>query len=110
MNIHHAVTAIGLTGLLLSCAMSKSGRQISDEEVAKIRDGQTTIEQVVSLFGAPDNETSLAGDRLFVSEYCEGLGLDLGALKEQTLSCDKLSITFDMRTRTVKARSMARMQ
>ena len=66
--VRFSLLAVILASLLSSCVVGteRIGRPIIDEEVAMIRDGETTAPQILRLLGAPDLQSNLAGDLLYV--------------------------------------------
>ncbi len=100
-----AVLAVGIQ----SCATSEAitGSPIDPELVARIVDGQTTQDQIISWFGAPTTTSQLGDNVLYIYKYCKtsGSGLYTGYFG-QTKSvekCNELTVTFDKSTGTVKA-------
>ena len=91
----------GLLFMLQSCAISKhvTGRPIEQTLVDRIRDGETTSEQIISWFGAPTSTSALGENQLYIYKYCESKGSGLytgyfGQTKTEEL-CDELTVTFD---------------
>lgn len=92
-----------------SCATSEAitGSPIDPTLVAKIVDGQTTQDQIITWFGAPTTTSQLGDNVLYIYKYCKtsGSGLYTGYFG-QTKSvekCNELTVTFDKATGTVKA-------
>ena len=109
--IHFAllVVVLLLSGGIQSCATSEAitGSPIDETLVAKIVDGQTTQDQIISWFGAPTTTSQLGDNVLYIYKYCKtsGSGLYTGYFG-QTKSvekCNELTVTFDKATGTVKA-------
>jgi len=103
------MSAIIISVGIQSCATSEAvtGNPIDETYVAKIVDGQTTENQVISWFGAPTTTSELGGNVLYIYKYCKtsGSGLYTGYFG-QTKSvekCNELTVTFDKASGTVKA-------
>ena len=84
-----------------SCATSEAitGNPIDASLVAKIVDGQTTQDQIITWFGAPTTTSQLGDNVLYIYKYCKtsGSGLYTGYFG-QTKSvekCNDLTVTFD---------------
>ncbi len=110
--VRFSLLAVILASLLSSCVVGteRIGRPIIDEEVAMIRDGETTAPQILRLLGAPDLQSNLAGDLLYVYRYCEIRTVRSHVHQDRQESCDELSVIFDNETSKVKAHSLERMQ
>lgn len=76
-----------------------TGRPISEAKIAQIENGTTTINEVIALFGAPQNQSSIGDKTLYIYQYCEikGKGTTIGYVSSasSTQSCDELTITFN---------------
>lgn len=96
------------------CMKSKAitGRPIPDDKVAMIKDGETTSEQILVWFGAPDQQNTLGDLILYVYKYTEVEGSGWYApyygRHDTKQNCDELTITFDKTTGKVKAHSINR--
>lgn len=108
---HFAILAavVLLSAGLQSCATSETvtGNPIDSSLVARIVDGKTTEQQIITWFGAPTTTSELGENVLYIYKYCKtsGSGLYTGYFG-QTKSvekCNELTVTFDKTTGTVKA-------
>jgi SmpA/OmlA family protein len=115
-----ARTAVGIliASLLLigfvGCATSDmtSGKPIPQTSVDQIVDGQTTVEQIITMFGAPTQQSEMGGDTLYTYRYTQ-TKTSTGFMPYYTntkgnTSYDELTVTFDTATRKVKAHSIQR--
>ncbi len=100
--------AITFSIALNSCATTETvtGRPIDQTTVAKIVDGETTEDQIITWFGAPTTTSQLGDNELYIYKYCvtSGSGFSVGYYtsgKAQE-NCDELTITFDKTTGKVK--------
>lgn len=91
----------GLSLVLQACATTAqyTGKPIEPSLVQRIRKGETTSEEIISMFGAPTTTSRLGEHELFVYKYClvKGKGLHLGYVakgKAEEL-CDELTVTLD---------------
>lgn len=113
------LTALVLPALLLGgaslqqgCAFGTqhTGRPINDSKVSQIVKGKTTIDDVITLFGAPQQQTEMAGNVLYIYRYTENKQRAFYFPYTSTSSgeetSDELTITFDKATGTVKTYSM----
>lgn len=95
------VIAIIMIVLFYGSATSEftTGRPIDDSKANSIRDGKTTELEIISMFGAPDNQTKLSNHTLYVYKYCvtKSKGAYTGYTSDvkSKQSCDELTITFD---------------
>jgi SmpA / OmlA family len=98
----------------IGCATNEitSGKPIPQNLVDEIVDGQTTVTQVISMFGAPTQQSEMGGNTLYVYRYSKTKSsaafmpyLTSGKTDEQA---DELTITFDRDSGTVKAHSIQR--
>ena len=106
-----SVSLIVVTSILQSCATSTQviGKPISDAKVAMIRDGETTPEEIMRWFGAPEETTHFADNPLFIYRHCVKSRVQIGqASRDERESCDELSILFDEERGTVKAHNFNR--
>jgi outer membrane protein assembly factor BamE (lipoprotein component of BamABCDE complex) len=103
-----------LTSILQGCASPshETGRPILDEKVSKIVDGQTTLAEVVAMFGAPTQQTPMGKHVLYIyrhtivdSSAWAVPYYGSGTSKENS---DELSVTFDSDTEKVSAHSIQR--
>jgi outer membrane protein assembly factor BamE (lipoprotein component of BamABCDE complex) len=99
---------------LSGCATQKhaTGRPIRDDRVSQIVKGKTTIDDVITLFGAPTQQSEMAGNVLYVYKYTEMKGstafMPYFTKGDSTEQADELTITFDKTTGTVKTYSLQR--
>jgi outer membrane protein assembly factor BamE (lipoprotein component of BamABCDE complex) len=100
-NVGSMLLLIVLSLLLSDCATSKqtSGRQIDEVKVSQIKDGATSLNDIISLFGAPQTTSSIGNKTLYIYKYCvsEGSGIYTAYTSSvnRTESCDELVITFN---------------
>src|SRR5438132_12856241 len=103
------------TAMILLCAVGcvtathHSGRQIDDMKVHQIVKGQTTVDDVIAMFGAPQAQSEMGGNILYTYRYVESKSKTWfapysgGTHGEDT--SDELTISFDKATGTVKTYS-----
>jgi outer membrane protein assembly factor BamE (lipoprotein component of BamABCDE complex) len=95
--------------VLQSCASSKTitGSPIDETLVAKIRDGETTSEQILTWFGAPTSTTTLGENQVYIYKYCvsKSTGFYSGyfAQSKSEQLCDELTIILDKDGKRVKS-------
>jgi len=104
------ITLVGMAGCASS--MHKTGRPIEDSKVVKIVKGTTTVEDVISAFGAPTTQSEVMGNILYTYKFTQTKGKTIyfpyvtsGDSEEES---DELTITFDKNTGTVKAYGLQR--
>jgi outer membrane protein assembly factor BamE (lipoprotein component of BamABCDE complex) len=101
--------AIAICFFTSGCAISTqtSGRPINDDQIHKIVKGQSTVEEVIELFGAPQMQSEMGGDILYVYRYTEtkGSAFSIGYFTSSGGhdTSDELTITFDKASGKVKA-------
>jgi len=76
-----------------------TGRPIDESKLPQIVKGQTTVDEIISMLGAPTQTTSMERSTIYIYQYCiqKGKGIYTGYFG-QTKSeeiCDELAITFD---------------
>lgn len=112
--LRYSLAGVIVLTLVAGCASQRhtSGRPISDQKVSQIQKGKTTIDDVIGLFGAPTQQSEMAGNILYTYRYTESKGKTMfmpyvtsGDSSEES---DELTITFDKNTGTVKAFSLQR--
>jgi outer membrane protein assembly factor BamE (lipoprotein component of BamABCDE complex) len=112
-TIHVILTCLVMT-LLAGCAFNKqvSGRPIDDAKVAKLVRGETTVEQVIELFGAPTSQSAVGGNILYTYTYSQTKGSAFtwgyGTTSSGTTTSDDLTLTFDQATGKLKVFSLQR--
>ncbi|MBA4252291.1 MAG: hypothetical protein C0425_11795 [Chlorobiaceae bacterium] len=90
-----------VTFFFSGCATSKQiiGRPIDETKVNQIKDGVTNLNDIISMFGAPQTESSIGNKTLYIYKYCivEGSGFSTGYIASTSTkqSCDELTVTFD---------------
>ncbi len=81
---------------------TETGNPIQKDNVARIQDGKTTIDDVLALFGAPTSETEVAGKKLLVWKHCKTSGGTMGILglggTSTTQRCNTLTVNVDLTT------------
>ena len=91
-----------------SCATSEvvTGNPIDAGLVAKIVNGETNEDQIISWFGAPATTSQLGDNVLYIYKYCvsKGTGIYGGYFSQSKTEakCDELTVTFDKATGKVK--------
>src|SRR5437016_3132544 len=62
--------------LICGCATQQreTGRPILDNQVSKIVKGQTTVNDVITMFGAPTSQTEMAGKVLYTYRHTKDSG------------------------------------
>jgi outer membrane protein assembly factor BamE (lipoprotein component of BamABCDE complex) len=100
-NICSMLVLILLSLLFSACATSKqtSGRKIDEVKVSQIKDGATSLNDIIALFGAPQATSSIGNKTLYIYKYCvsEGSGIYTAYTSSvsRTESCDELVVTFN---------------
>jgi|GEM_PF-3034863 len=103
-----------LVGLQSGCSTNKqtSGRPIDDTKVTRLVKGQTTIEEVIEIFGAPQSQSEMGGLVLYTYAYSETKNstaiMPYFTKGQGATQSDELTITFDKLTGTVKTYSLQR--
>jgi len=103
-----------LIALLPGCATNKqtSGRPIDDAKVSSLVKGQTTIEEVIEIFGAPQSQSEMAGVVLYTYSYSQTKHqtafIPYATSGSGSTTSDELTITFDKQTGLVKTFSLQR--
>src|ERR1041385_2905159 len=97
LHLLSALSLIVFAFLFWGSASTKAvtGRPIDETKISQIKDGKTTMNEIIVLFGAPQN-TSYIGDKtLYIYKYCisKGSGFSTGytTSTSTTESCDELS-------------------
>ena len=89
-----------------------SGRPIADQKVSQIVKGTTTMDEVITLFGAPTSESTMGSNVLYTYRYAQTKGktmfMPYVTSGDSTDQADELTITFDKTTAIVKAYSLQR--
>ena len=97
------IVLITLTAIVMQACVTGeivTGKPIDEAKVAMIQNGETTSDQILKLFGAPESNTNQA---LYVYRYCVTYALDQVVYMQYKESCDELWVTFDETTGKVKA-------
>jgi hypothetical protein len=90
---HHylALLLIGSSLLFSSCTTTnvyRSGSPIDEIKVGQIKDGITTLNEIISLFGAPQSASANGDKTLFIYQY--SVAIDDGSHKK---NIDSISVT-----------------
>lgn len=97
------IILISLTAIVVqACVVGEivTGKPIDEAKVAMIQNGETTSDQILRLFGAPESNADQA---LYVYRYCVTYALDQLVYMQHKEACDELWITFDKTTGKVRA-------
>jgi hypothetical protein len=95
------VTSVSFLFFLTSCMTmsTTTGRPIDESKLPLIVKGQTTIDDIITWFGAPTTTTQMEDSTIYVYKHCvtKGKGIYAGYLgkTESEEICDELAITFD---------------
>ncbi|MCX8031547.1 MAG: hypothetical protein N3A59_08240 [Thermodesulfovibrionales bacterium] len=95
---------------LVGCAVhgvrTETGNPINEANVRKIENGKTTASEVLGLFGAPNQTTTLGNNEIYLYKNCKvgGAGFSIAGIghtgtKER---CNSLAITIDKTTGIVQ--------
>lgn len=94
-----AIATTSLTGCALSFTDHATGDPIAQENVEKIVKGKTTLEDIITVFGAPTQEKTMGKKTLYIYKHTrtEGSGFGLPGLGmgDSTERSDTLTITFN---------------
>lgn len=102
--LKNLLSLFGLTIMLIlfygsATTEAITGRPIDDNKAISIVDGKTTELEIITMFGAPDNQSKLNNYTLYIYKYCitKGKGVSLGYTTDvkSKQSCDELTVTFD---------------
>lgn len=87
--------------LFTGCATVQhvTGRPIDEVKVNQIKRGETSLNDIISLFGAPQTTSKIGDKTLYIYQYCVTKGSAFATQythsTSTTQSCDELTITFD---------------
>ncbi len=91
--------AVSLVGCSIHGMRSETGNPINETNVRQIVNGKTTASEVLGLFGAPTQTTTLGGNEIYIYKNCKVGGAGVSVIgvghtgtKER---CNSLSITID---------------
>ena len=104
--------ALMVVGTGCSTSVHTTGRPITDQKVSKIVKGTTTLEDVITIFGKPTEQSEMGSNVLYTYRYAQTKGktmfMPYVTSGDSTEQADELTITFDKTTATVKAFSLQR--
>lgn len=93
------VLAVSLIGCSVHGMRSETGNPINEANVRQIVNGKTIASEVLGLFGAPTQTTTLGGNEIYIYKNCKvgGTGVSVVGIghtgtKER---CNSLSVTLD---------------
>lgn len=95
------IVLISVVLALSSCMTTAvtTGRPIDESKLPLIIKGQTTVDQIISMFGAPTQTTPMEDSTIYIYKHCvqKGKGVYTGYFgkTESQEICDELAITFD---------------
>jgi len=105
MQCAHRFSALIILLVLIftswACATTRhtTGEPIDESKVEQIETGSTTLNDIISMFGAPQDQSSIGDKTLYIYQYCEvrSRGTSIGYISTERTSesCDELTITFD---------------
>lgn len=112
-----ALLATALAVSLVGCAFhgmrSETGNPINESNVRQIVNGKTTAGEVLGLFGAPTQTTTLGSNEIYIYKNCKvgGAGISVAGIghtgtKER---CNSLSITIDKSSGIVQSHNFQKM-
>jgi len=94
-----ALMAVGLIGCSVHGVRTETGNPINEDNVRRIVNGKTTASDVLGLFGAPTQTTTLGNNEIYIYKNCKVGGAGIRVIgvghtgtKER---CNSLSITID---------------
>ncbi len=97
-----AAASLAMAGCAAHAIKTETGNPIPKDKVAEIKDGETTLDEVLALFGAPTSETDVAGKKLLVWKHCKTSGGSMGILglggTSTTERCNTLTVNVDLQT------------
>ena len=89
-----ALLLIGSSLIFSACASTiKTGRPIDEKKVVQIKDGITTLNGIISLFGAPQSASTNGSKTLFIYQYIVTKGG--GSFKTETIDSTKITSSYD---------------
>ncbi len=93
------ILIISLIGCSVHGVRTETGNPINEDNVKKIVNGKTTASEVLGLFGAPTQTTTLGNNEIYIYKNCKVGGAGISVIgvghtgtKER---CNSLSITID---------------
>lgn len=109
------VTVLGVS--LIGCSVhgvrTETGNPINEGNVRKIVNGKTTAGEVLGLFGAPTQTTTLGNNEIYIYKNCKvgGAGISVIGIghtgtKER---CNTLSVTLDKTSGVVQSYNFQKM-
>ncbi len=107
------VLALSLIGCSVHGMRSETGNPINEANVRQIVNGKTNASEVLGLFGAPTQTTTLGGNEIYIYKNCKvgGAGVSVAGIghtgtKER---CNSLSITIDKASGIVQSYNYQKM-
>ncbi len=92
---------------------SETGNPINETNVRQIVNGKTTASEILGLFGAPTQTTTLSNNEIYIYKNCKigGAGITVAGIghtgtKER---CNTLSVTIDKSTGIVQSHNFQKM-
>jgi hypothetical protein len=110
-----AFMVLALGGILSGCSpvgisshSYVTGNPIPEENIKKIQNGKTTVDEVFSMFGTPEQTVDMGDVNLFIYKQCKVKGrsidvrvVDVGSSSGES-RCNTLTLTIDKETKVVK--------
>jgi hypothetical protein len=89
-----ALLLIGSSLIFSACATTnRTGRPIDETKVVQIKDGITTLNDIISLFGAPQSASVNGSKTLFIYQYIVTNGG--GSHKTETIDSTSITTKYD---------------
>lgn len=97
------------TGCAVSSSSSETGHNIQEDSIAHIRDGHTTLTQVINLFGTPSKTSRAGANDLYTYLHCVSDGSSVAIAGAGNTSrkehCESLTVAVDRETGVVTSHS-----
>jgi outer membrane protein assembly factor BamE (lipoprotein component of BamABCDE complex) len=101
--IKKSLLVVALSAGLIGCSVhgvrTETGNPINEDNVRRIVNGKTTASDVLGLFGAPTQTTTLGNNEIYIYKNCKvgGAGISVISVGHTGMKerCNSLSITID---------------
>jgi len=108
-----AVLSASLVGCSFHGMRSETGNPINEANVRQIVNGKTTAGEVLGLFGAPTQTTTLGNNEIYIYKNCKvgGAGISVASIGHTGMKerCNSLSVTIDKASGIVQSHNFQKM-